>query len=131
MTANVKRGFNRLFLVLTLVWATFWVVVYPMHGQWEGQQKALEEYDKAKKNCDAIDMERPDYPTLDNCYKQSWENYRNQLEPYSFKNFWWFPAAFWEGLLPIIALPPALVYGLVALGVWIRNGFKPRTSHSS
>jgi hypothetical protein len=76
MTANAKRGFNRLFLVLTLMWATFWIVVYPLHKQWEGQQKALAEYDKAKKNCDEIDMERPDYPTLDNCYKQSWENYR-------------------------------------------------------
>jgi hypothetical protein len=128
---NIKRGFNRLFLVLTLLWATFWIVVYPLHAQWDGQQKALEEYNKANKNCDVLVVESPDWAMTKDCYTRSLENYRNQLELYSFKNFWWYAAAFWKALVPITVLPPAILYGLVALGVWIRNGFSGRTSHSS
>ena len=118
-----------MFLVMTLVWATFWAVLYPLDRQWEGQQKVLEERDKENKNCDALVIERPEWSMTKDCYARSMENFQNGLELYSFKNFWWYPVMLWKFFLVVIVVPPALVYGLVALGVWIRNGFKPRTSH--
>jgi hypothetical protein len=128
MRVNVKRGFNRLFLVLTLMWATLWAVLYPLERQWEGQQKALEERDKENKNCDVLITEQPEWSMTKNCYARSEENFQNALRFSSFGNFWMYPMALWELFLPLIVLPPGVVYGLVFLGIWIRNGFKPRSS---
>jgi hypothetical protein len=128
MRVNVKRGFNRLFLVLTVVWATFWAVLYPLERQWEGQEKALEEHDKENKNCDALIREQPESSMTKNCYAWSDENFQNALKFSSFSNFWMYPVALWEFFVPVIVLPPTTVYVLVFLGVWIRNGFKPRSS---
>jgi hypothetical protein len=130
VSANVKRGFNRLFLVLTLAWATFWAILYPLHLQWEGQQAALVEHDKENKNCDKLTVENPEWSMTKNCYQRSSENFQNTLDHYSFRNFWAYPVRFWELFLPLIVVPPVVVYGLAVLVVWVRNGFKPRTSHS-
>jgi hypothetical protein len=127
----VKRGFNRLFLALTLLWAIFWAVLYPLHRQWEGQQKAFEEYSKMQKTCAQLVLELPEWDMTKNCYERSFENYQETLKFYSFKNFWIYPVAFWEIFLPIIVVPPIVIYGLAALVVWVRNGFKPRTKEES
>src|SRR5208337_3028371 len=97
---NVKRGFNRLFLVVTLTWATFWAVLYPLHRQWVGQQEAIAEHEKENKNCDALVVERPEWDMTKNCYQRSSENFQNALGFYSFKNFLGVP----RGVLEI--LPP-------------------------
>jgi hypothetical protein len=117
-----------MFLVLTLVWATFWAVLYPLGRQWQGAQEALEQRDRDNKNCDVLVVERPDWVMTKTCYLRSEENFQNALKLYSFMNFWWLPVALWRLFLPAIVLPPVLLYALVALGVWIRKGFKPGTS---
>jgi hypothetical protein len=53
-------------------------------------------------------------------------NLQNTLKFCSFKNFWVLPVALWKVFLPLIVTPPAIVYGLAALGMWVRNGFKTR-----
>src|SRR5262245_41184386 len=73
MKPNFKRGFNRLFVVMTLLWALFWAVVYPLHEQWKGQQQAFEEYNKSNKNCDALIGSDPN--GVDGCYKQARDNF--------------------------------------------------------
>jgi hypothetical protein len=123
---NAKRGFSRLFLVLTLTWAAFWAVLYPLHRQWAGQQDAIAEHDKENKNCDALLVEHPEWDMTKNCYQRSSENLQNALRFYSFKNFWAYPVVFWRFFLPIIVVPPIIVYGLAALGVWVRNGIKAK-----
>jgi hypothetical protein len=65
------KGYNRLFLVLTLLWAAFWAVLYPLHLQWVGQQQAIAECDKENKNCDALVVERPEWDMTKNCYQRS------------------------------------------------------------
>jgi hypothetical protein len=130
VSANVKHGFNRLFLVLTLAWATFWAVLYPLYFQWEGQEKAFTEYDKENKNCDKLIVENPEWDMTKNCYQRSQENYKNKLRFYSFSHFWAYPAVYWKIFLPLVVVPPAVVYGLAALAVWVWNGFKPRTSQA-
>jgi hypothetical protein len=124
------KGHNRLFLVLTLLWAVFWAVLYPLHRQWKGQEEALGEYQKMNKTCDALVVENPEWGMTKNCYQRSRENFQNTLRFYSFKNFWEYPVVFWKLFLPLIMVPPAIVYGLAALAVWVRNGFKPKAFYS-
>lgn len=125
---NVKRGFTRLFVVLTLAWAIFWAVLYPLHVQWKGQEEATTEHEIENKNCAVLLVERPEWDLTKNCYKRSDENYGNTLRLHSLDKFWAYPLVFWKLFLPLILLPPAIVYGLVMLGVRIQDGFKPRAS---
>jgi hypothetical protein len=129
--ANVKVGFNRLFLVLAFGWAICWAVLYPLQRQWEGQHEAFIKYRKDIKNCDQLVVERPEWALTKNCYVQAMTNWQNTLKFYSFKKFWIFPVMFWRLFVPLIVLPPILVYGLAALTVWIWRGFKPRASKVS
>jgi hypothetical protein len=124
------KGYNRLFLALTLLWAAFWTVLYPLNRQWVGQQEAITDHNKEDKNCDALVVELPEWNMTKNCYQRSSENFKNALGFYSFKNFWAYPVIFWRLFLPLIVVPPVIVYGLAALGVWVRNGFKTKPSHS-
>lgn len=125
--SQTASGLNRLYLALTLLSAVFWTVVYPLHHQWMGQQEALDRYNRENKSC-ALIVERPDWDTRD-CYELSMESFQNQLRFYSFKHFWMFPILYWKLFLPLILVPPIIVCGLVVLGIWVRNGFKPRTSY--
>lgn len=129
MSGNAKRGFNRLFLVVAVGWAIFWAVVYPLDRQWEDQRETLAQWRKDVKNCDQLVVERPGWALTKNCYERAMTNRENALELYSFKNFWIYPVAVWRLFLPLIVLPPLVVYGLAAFVVWIWHGFKPRASN--
>jgi hypothetical protein len=122
------KGYNRLFWALTLLWAVFWLVVYPLHNQWVGQEKALADYHKENKNCDVLAVEMPQWDLTKNCYQRSMENFQNTLTFYSFKHFWAYPVVFWELFLPLVVVPPVIVYALGALSVWVRKGFKPKAA---
>ena len=131
MNGNAKRGFNRLFLVLTFGWAICWAVLYPLQRQWEGQHEALMQYRRDIKNCDQLVVERPEWDLTKNCFERAMTNWQNALKFYSFKTFWMFPVVLWRLFVPLIVLPPPIVYGLVAVVVWIRRGFQARASEVS
>ncbi len=117
-------------MVLTLLWAAFWAVLFPLHLQWEGEKAALVEHEKENKNCDKLIVELPEWDMTKDCYQRSSENLQNTLKFYSFRNFLAFPVVGWKLFLPLIVVPPVVVYGLAAVGVWVRNGFKPKTFYS-
>lgn len=54
MAATVKRGLNRVFLVLTLAWAVFVAILFPLYLQLEGQHNAYLALNKENKNCDKL-----------------------------------------------------------------------------
>jgi hypothetical protein len=110
---------------LTLLWAIFWAILYPLHLQWEGQKQAVADHYKEDKNCDVLVVGNPEWNMTKNCYQRSSENFRNTLKFYSFSKFWVYPVLYWKLYLPMIVVPPVVVYGLTALVVWVRNGFKP------
>ena len=116
---NKRRGFNRLFLVLTLLWTIFWNVAYPLEWQWKGQLEVTRQYDEWVKNCDPRDV------TVD-CYKVAMDSRRSGLEVYSFTHFWWLPLVAWRVFLPLTVVPPLVLYGLALLCAWTWRGFKPR-----
>jgi len=127
MRLQAISGFNRLFLALTLLWASFWAVVYPLDVTRERQNEAVAEYNKFNKTCDALVVERPDWDMTKDCYKRSMDNFQTTLKFYSYKHFWMLPVALWQLFLPLIVVPPAVLYGLAALGVWVGKGFGRRT----
>jgi hypothetical protein len=129
VSANVRRGFNRLFLMLTLGWAISWAVLYPLGRQWEDQRETLSKYRKDVKNCDQLVVERPGWALTKNCYEHAVTSRENALELSSFKNFWIYPVAFRRLFVPLIILPPLAMYGLAVLSVWLWRGFKPPASN--
>jgi len=124
------RGFNRLFLVLTIVWATWCAVLYPLQMQFERQQEAVSQYNKDTKACQKIFALDADMDYMTNCLKQAEVNRGNAMELWSFKHFWFYDVAFWQLEIPAIVLPPLLVYALAMIGRWVWRGFKPPASGS-
>jgi hypothetical protein len=121
---NLKRGFSRLFVVLTVLWALYCGVGYPLQIQIEGQMKADSDYRDAVKVC----VQSPGPFGLKDCFDLAEKNRKSTTEFYSLKNVYTDIWRFWWLLLPAIAVPPLAVYGLAALGVWLWHGFKPRAS---
>jgi hypothetical protein len=119
------RGFNRLVLALTIVWAVCCAVLYPLRMQFDRQRSAVVEDDKGMKMCQQLIAEHPDWAWTKNCLDEVRQNERNALELYSFRNFWILDVVFWRLVIPAIVIPPIAVYILALLGRWIWRGFKP------
>jgi hypothetical protein len=122
VSTHARRGFNRLFLVLTFGWVICCALIYPLWLQFDGQMKALSEWRAAPKNCAGSAS------SVAVCLDLAERNYKAAKESYSFKRFYQWDVALWWLLLPAIAVPPLAVYGLAVLAVWIWRGFKPRAS---
>lgn len=123
VNVNLKGGFNRMFLTLTVGWAIFCAVVYPLHVQYEGLTKALSDYNRDVKTC-----QESGFDGLNDCLDLAKKYRENAVELYSLKRFYIWDVALWRVLLPAIAVPPIVLYGLSKLTVWIWRGFKPRAS---
>jgi hypothetical protein len=123
MTFGIARGFNRLFLVLTIGWALYCAVLYPMHHQWEGQEEALVKYSEDNKNCDQLVKESPEWSLTQDCYQRAMTDLQDKLKFFSFGNFWILDAAFWKLLIPAILIPPFIVYAIALIGKWVWKGF--------
>jgi hypothetical protein len=127
MAPNLKRGFNRTFCSLTIGWALFCLVLFPLRMQWAGQQEALSQHDKDVKMCQQLMVERPEWDMTKNCFERIDANEQNALAHYSFEKFWIWDGVFWKFELAAIIIPPAIVYALSVLMVWIWQGFKSPT----
>ncbi len=126
---HVNCGFNRLFLVLSLGWAIYWAIVYPLQRQFEGQIEAVSQHQKRYAICGQLPGSVSGAERRD-CFDMADSNWKNTMEFYSFKRFYLWDVAFWRLLIPAIIVPPIVLYGLAALGVWIGHGFKPRASET-
>ncbi len=123
MTVGLGRGLNRLFLVLTVGWAIYCAIIFPIQRQWEGQQRVLDANRNEVKNCDELVKEAPAWDMTQDCYKRADENQHAMLDVYSLGHFWMLDVAFWKLLIPVIMLPPVIVYATALLGKWVWKGF--------
>ncbi len=130
MSFRLRRGFNRLFLVLATVWAIGLAVLLPLKLQWDGQQRALIQYREDNKTCDQLVVESPGWTMTKDCYQRATENLQGTLETYSFKNFWVYSVGLWRTLVPLIIMPPLIIYALTALSVWVWRGFNPASNQA-
>jgi len=122
--SNVRRGFNRLFLVLTLGWALFCTVAYPMYRQLEGQSDAAAQRLKSYTTCGepgGLDLGE----TARDCFDLADRNYQSALANYSLMRFWSWDVAFWQLVIPIVAIPPLMLLAVAVIARWIWRGFQP------
>ncbi|SRR6266404_1635895 len=108
---NIKRGFNRLFIVLAILWAAYLLVVYP----YQKRAEAFEEYQKEQQIC----RESPGPFGLDSCLGVMKNNYDGRLGNNS--KFWWVLLAF-----VLVSIPAVYGFcrGAAAVSVWVWRGFK-------
>ena len=125
MQFELWRGFNRLIIVLTIVWALFCAIVVPVVFIHRITVKLEAEHIEANTDC------THDYSLtgdeLKRCYEMSDATWKEIEKPFSLKNFWLFDVQTWQRLVPMIFLPPLMIYVLATLVRWIWRGFKPKS----
>jgi len=120
MKANIKRGFNRLFVVLTAAWVLYCLFVYPM----QKRQHAQKAYEAVLRDCYEHELGKG----------QEFRECLTYAELTSGVGIWTLKAYYTREswfLALIATVVPLLVYGfcrgLAALSLWVGRGF---TSHS-
>jgi hypothetical protein len=118
MGTNVKRSFNRLFIVLAIVWAAYCLVIYPR----QRVKKADAEYAEFIGFCNA-NQSAPQDEKAD-CLKQAELHYRVGVDPFTLRNFY---LGGWRFLILAVIAFPLVVYGCcrgaAAVGLRVRRKF--------
>jgi|ERR1700732_2465166 hypothetical protein len=121
MTTDFKRGFNRLYFVLVLIWAVYCLFVYPSRKQVE----AYNEYRNEQTVCYAD----PGPLGLEDCLQIAEQNYHGRLRWCSGRDFY---LKLWPIWLFILIIFPLVLYGvcrgLAVIGVWVWHGFRVPTT---
>lgn len=120
---NIRRGFNRLFLVLTVVWVIYCTVVYPFN---QGE-KADARFQTEVRDCYEHKAGQGE-ASMYACLNSAGEEYRATAHQWVFQNFY---SAYWPLILAAVTGVPLLVYGavrgLAAISAWIWRGYsQPR-----
>jgi hypothetical protein len=123
MALNLRRGFNRLYIVLACMWAVYCLVIYPM----QQREKALQEWGEDKQVRYGRQHALPDGTS--ECLKLAEQTFQTNTEPWSIVNF--YPGARWLLFLVVVVLP-IVAYGVcrgfAAVSVWVWHGFRLRSN---
>jgi hypothetical protein len=124
MQILLSRGFNRLFLAMTVLWAIFLAVLVPLTLQLDGQMRTMAKYreDVEEQKKLAADGDLGGSLSFGEIIE---ENRRNALEFYSLHNFWVWDLGVWRWEIPAIIVPPLVLYWLGMLFQWVWRGFRP------
>lgn len=100
---NVVRGFNRLFVVLSILWVVYCLVVFPLQIGHDTYQSYLE----ARSKC-------YDHPVLDSrdCLKMWDDILLPDVKEWSLPNYY---RTKWPYILLAVTVIPAVVYGIFRL----------------
>jgi|ERR1035437_105622 hypothetical protein len=118
MKINAKRGFNRLFVVLTALWVVYCLFAYPIQQRQHAHEVYAREFHDCLQRNDALFKECFQYAEL-----KSGENEWSLRAYYSRES--WFLA------LVVVAVPLlayGLCRGLFAIGRWVWRGFQSSES---
>lgn len=129
MSANLKRGFNRIFIVLTVLWAGYCLFAFPI----QMQRNAFEFYKAMERPCSDIPY-NPYYDsqhtsqTRKDCHDFAAKMWRDEASPWEWSNYY---QTNWAYILVALVLVPLAVYGICrAAGlivVWVVRGFRTTT----
>jgi hypothetical protein len=122
MNPNLRRGFNRVFVVLTFVWVAYCLVGYP----WQRREEAFEQYREEQEICsNGVDYIHPN--DIGECLKRAERNWQANYQTWSGKNF--YLGLWWILLLAVVGFP-LIAYGCcrgaAAVGLWVWRGFSPK-----
>ena len=117
---NVKRGFNRLFIVAAVVWAVYCTIIYPIQQRTE----AYHRYETDQRGCYESELGQPQ-SKLDECLKTAEGLWRTDIDQWSVRNFY---IGAWPWILAAIIGLPLTVYGttrgVTAVWLWVWHGYK-------
>jgi hypothetical protein len=116
MALHVQRGFKRLLIALTIGWAIFCTVLYPLKCQFDGQDKAEVQHYKDIMECGQ-------HLGAFLCFDRVDQDYRAMMDRHALNKFWMWDIALWMLVVPAVVIPPLALYGLSALSKWIWRGF--------
>jgi hypothetical protein len=138
VSSNIKRGFNRLFIVATIVWALYCAVWLPLKQQGEALTQADKTLQLETKTCmdSAMETARESGSTesvmtptaiasFNACSKIAKDEWEYRISHSSVKTFY---ATQWPFILAGIVIVPLIAYGImrgvVAVSMWIWRGYK-------
>jgi hypothetical protein len=102
-------------------WAILCTILVPLYLQWHWQTVADAERSKEYATCAQLTVDQL------SCFDMAERNWSARSDDRLLKRFWVWDAAFWKFELVDILFPPAVVYALSVLMVWIWRGFKSPT----
>jgi hypothetical protein len=106
----MKRGFKRLFAVLTPLWIVYCLFVYPMQRRAQAEKIEQHEFQDCYQGT----------PDLKGC--SDWAKIKAGTDLWTLRAFYsresWFLAL-------VVVLVPLLAYGCCRVIVWVAHGFAP------
>jgi len=116
MARNIKRGFNRLFVVLTIGWAIYCLLVIPL----QVKRQAMELYSKQLSICSSSHLVNETYQECAAFVEKTW----GSGVDHAFGKFY---GQYWSYVLLALTAIPVAVYGLCRtlglVGLWIYRGY--------
>jgi hypothetical protein len=114
---DVKRGLNRIFVVLTAIWVLYCLLGYPFQKRIE----AVKKQDANMKDCYGAS-----HDVQKDCYATVQQIYLNEVTQYEIPGYyeWSWPFLLVVAVgLPIVAY--LICFTFIATLVWVSRGFKP------
>ena len=105
---NLRRGFNRIFVILWIAWAMYCIVVYPL----QERSRAFDHYQSDLRFCHEFK------PQDNDCLKLAKEEWETRVALWSIEKF---RPRDWLLCALVIVVPPLIAYGLVwgTVGVFV------------
>jgi hypothetical protein len=114
---NLLRGFNRIFVVMTLLWAVYCLVVFPL----QTRAKLLDDATKQSASC----YEGGDSEERKTCVKLWSDLMADESQEWSLRGYY---KAGWLYILGAITIVPVVIYGFCRLigftFAWVYRGFR-------
>ena len=114
---DVLRGFNRVFVVLYILWAVYCLVLFPIQVRHDMFQSYVEARSKCYENSSAF--------LAKDCVEMWDKILLPDIAQWSLPNYY---KTKWGYMLAAVTVVPAVVYGLLRLigiaGIWVFLGFK-------
>jgi hypothetical protein len=123
-TKNLKRAFNRLFIVATVAWALYCSVVFPAQKAGDAVSQADAIYKLQESQCAEIAIRENTTKGLDACWKASadaWEERKQHAVRRMYAAYWPFILAATVGIPPIVY---GIIRGIAALCLWVWRGYR-------
>jgi hypothetical protein len=116
MPVNIKRGFNRAFVVLSGLWALYILIVFPVMKRNDADRN----YGSHLREC----TEPTHTERLEDCTRFVEAIYGPEMEQWTLRSYY---KTAWPYLLIVIIVLPIVVYGILRVAgllfMWVRRGF--------
>jgi hypothetical protein len=123
---NLKRVFNRLFIVATVAWALYCSVIFPAQKAGDALRQADEIYRLEQSQCAQIAIRDNTTKGLNACQKASWDDWEGRRQ-HSMRRVY---AAYWPFILAATFGLPLIIYGtlrgIAAVWFWVWRDWERR-----